>query len=78
MIYIHKKRLYILIYRMLETSNFFDKIYNRIKKTIIDIITPPQAGNDKQSSDIKINKLIESMEEGKSNNLSEPLIGNSC
>jgi hypothetical protein len=75
MIYIHEKRKYILIYRMLATTNFLDTIYNRLKETIINIITPPKAGNNKESSDKKINKLIESMEEGKSNNLNEPLIG---
>jgi hypothetical protein len=59
---------------MQETSNFLDSIYNRLKQTIINIITPPKAGNNKQSYDKKINKLIESMEEGKSNDLEEPLI----
>jgi hypothetical protein len=62
---------------MQETSNFLDTIYNRLKQTIINIITPPKAGNNKQTSDKKINKLIESMEEGKSNDLNEPLIGDS-
>ena len=77
MIYIHKKRKYVLIYRMQETSNFLDTIYNTLKRTIINIITPPKAGNKKESTDTKINKLIESMEEGKSNDLNEPLIGDS-
>jgi len=59
---------------MQETSNFLDTIFNTLKQTIINIITPPKAGNNKQSSEKKINKLIESMEEGKSNDLEEPLI----
>jgi len=62
---------------MQETSNFLDTIFNTLKQTIINIITPPKAGNNKQSSEKKINKLIESMEEGKSNDLEEPLIGDS-
>ena len=62
---------------MQESSNFLDTIFNTLKQTIINIITPPKAGNNKQSSEKKINKLIESMEEGKSNDLEEPLIGDS-
>lgn len=56
----------------LVSNSILDTIFNTIKETIVNIITPPQAGNEVN----KHNKKITLMEEGKANELNEPLIGN--
>ena len=55
------------------SNSIIDTIYNSIKKTIFIIITPPQAGNEIKNN-IKQNKIIQFMEEGKVNELEQPLI----
>jgi hypothetical protein len=55
------------------SNSIIDTIYNSIKKTIFTIITPPQAGNEIKNN-MKQNKIIQFMEEGKVNELEQPLI----
>jgi hypothetical protein len=57
------------------SNTILDTIYNTIKETIVNIVTPPQAGNEAKNI-IKHNNKITLMEEGKANELNEPLIGN--
>jgi len=59
----------------LVSNTIIDTIYNTIKETIVNIITPPQAGNETKNI-IRQNKKIILMEEGKANELNEPLIDN--
>ena len=55
------------------SNSIIDTIYNSIKETIFNIITPPQAGNEIKNN-IKQNKIIQFMEEGKVSELEQPLI----
>jgi len=55
------------------SNNVLITIYTAIKETIVNIITPPQAGNETKNK-IKQNKIIQLMEEGRSDELNEPLI----
>ena len=55
------------------SNSIIETIYNTIKETISNIITPPQAGNEMKNK-IKQNKIIQFMEEGKVNELEQPLI----
>jgi hypothetical protein len=55
------------------SNNVLTTIYTAIKETIVNIITPPQAGNETKNK-IKQNKIIQLMEEGRSDELNEPLI----
>jgi hypothetical protein len=59
----------------LVSNTILDTIYNTIKETIVNIVTPPQAGNEAKNR-MKYNKKITLMEEGKANELNEPLIDN--
>jgi len=58
------------------SNSIIDTIYNSIKETIFSIITPPQAGNEMKNKikENKINKILSLTEEGKANELEQPLI----
>jgi hypothetical protein len=58
------------------SNSIIETIYNTIKETIFNIITPPQAGNEMKNKikENKINLLLSLTEEGKANELEQPLI----
>jgi len=58
------------------SNSIIETIYKTIKETISNIITPPQAGNEMKNKikENKINLLLSLTEEGKANELEQPLI----